>query len=248
MSIILVTGTDTGIGKTMVTAAIAAALSRRGRRIGVVKPVETGCRSDGERLVPEDALTLAAAARDPSPLDALCPHRLPDPLAPMLAAERAGVTIDVAALATHVRRRAQQCEVLLAEGAGGLLVPLTQRESFADFAERLGARVLLVVGSRLGAINHALLTLEVLAARSLGIAGYVINRLGSNDDLAIATNDDMLRELTSVPCFGAVPWTPDAGALLATLRAYGSTTSDAEDAYARLAALGDALDLDALVR
>jgi dethiobiotin synthetase len=237
---LLVTGTDTGIGKTVVTAALAAAFAARGHRVGVVKPAETGCRPD-----PEDALTLAAAAGDPSPLGAVCPWILPDPLAPVLAAERAGVTIDVDALLVHCRTRAAAVDVLLIEGAGGLLVPLTRTASFADFAARLGARVLVVVGSRLGALNHALLTLEVLTRRAIPTAGYVVNELGSQDDLAVATNAALLRSLTPVPYLGTVPWTADAGALLATLRGGGPA---AEHARTRLAGLGAALDLPALER
>jgi dethiobiotin synthetase len=238
VSILFVTGTDTGIGKTMVTTALAATLAARGRRVGVVKPVETGCRSGDDGLVPEDALTLAAAARDPAPLESVCPYRLPDPLAPALAAERAGVTIDVEGLATHLRRRAATVDVLLVEGAGGLLVPLTRHESFADLALRLGARVLVVVGSRLGAINHALLTFEVLTRRGIALAGYVVNRLGPSDDLVVGTNEDLLRSLTAVPCLGTLPWTPDAAELLAAVRTGGAA---ADTARARLARLGDAL-------
>jgi dethiobiotin synthetase len=242
--VIFVTGTDTGVGKTLVTAAIAAALARRGRRVGVVKPVETGCRAGRDGLVAEDALALAVAAGDPAPLEAVCPYRLPEPLAPALAAERAGVTIDVAALATHIRQRAALVDVLLVEGAGGLLVPLTRRESFADLARGLGARVLVIVGSRLGAINHALLTLEVLRTRGFALAGYVVNRLGTHDDLAVATNEDLLRTLSSMPCIGTVPWMPDVPDILAALRAGGA---GAAAACARLADLGDTLAFDALV-
>lgn len=233
MSVVLVTGTDTGIGKTLVTAALAAALARQGRRVGVVKPVETGCRPD-----PEDARTLAAAAGDTAPLADVCPYALPDPLAPALAAERAGVRIDVAALVAHVRRRAATVDVLLVEGAGGLLVPLTPDTSFADLAQRLDARVIVVVGSRLGAINHALLTLEALATRRIAVAGYVVNRLGPSDDLAIATNEPLLAALSTVPCLGIVPWIADAAALLAALRS-GGAGSDL--ARARLADLGAGL-------
>jgi dethiobiotin synthetase len=244
VNVVLVTGTDTGIGKTVVTCALAAALAARGTRVGVVKPVETGCPRSGTDLVPEDATALAAAAADPAPLAAVCPHRLADPLAPMLAAERAGVAIDVAALAAHLHSRATGVDVLLVEGAGGLLVPLTRGASFADLARRAGARVLVVVGSRLGAINHALLTLAVLEARGLPIAGYVTNRLGPDDDLAVATNDELLRRLTPVPCLGVVPWTADAPLLLADLRSSdGGTVATARG---RLAALAAGLDLDAV--
>ena len=234
----LVTGTDTGIGKTLVTAAIAAALAAAGRRVHVAKPAETGCRPD-----PEDALALRAAAGDAAPVADVCPWALPEPLAPALAAERAAVTIDVDGLLTHLRARSATADVLLIEGAGGLLVPLTRTVSFADLAGRLGARVVLVVGSRLGAINHALLTLEVLARRGLAVAGYVVNELGPRDDLAVATNDQLLRSLTPARHLGTVPWTADAPALLTALRQGDAVAAEAR---ARLAALGAALDLDAL--
>jgi dethiobiotin synthetase len=109
----------------------------------------------------------------------------------------------------------------------------------------MDARVLVVVGSRLGAINHALLTFEVLAWRGLAPVGYVVNRLAADDDLAVATNEDLLRRLTRVPCLGSLPWTPDAAELLAALRAAGPA---ADAGRARLADLGAALDLDALTR
>lgn len=238
MAALLVTGTDTGIGKTVVTAAIGAALAARGVHVAVAKPAETGCAPD-----PEDALALRAAAGDPSPIDAVCPWRLPEPLAPSLAAERAGVRIDVDALMVHLRARAEQADVLLIEGAGGLLVPLTATTSFADLAGRLPARVVVVVGSRLGAINHALLTLEVLERRGIAVSGYVVNELGPADDLAVATNDGLLRGLTTARHLGTVPWTPDAPGLLAALRGAGSA---ADSARQRLVVLGAALDLDAL--
>lgn len=238
MSILLVTGTDTGIGKTVVSTALAAALAGRGRRVAVMKPAETGCRPD-----PEDALALAAAAQDVAPLTDVCPHQLPEPLAPMLAAERAGVVIDVDALVARARARAAAVDVLLVEGAGGLLVPLANGVTFADLAQRLAARVIVVVGSRLGAINHALLTFEALAQRHLPIAGYVVNRLGDGD-VAIATNESLLAALTDVPRLGILPWLGDeAAALLAALRTGGEAAAHART---RLAALGSALALDVL--
>ena len=238
MATLLVTGTDTGIGKTVVTSAIAAALAARGARVAVAKPAETGCTPD-----PEDALALRAAAGDPSPIEVVCPWTLPDPLAPALAAERAGVRIDVEGLITKLRARSAAADVLLIEGAGGLLVPLRDTTSFADLAARLPARVVVVVGSRLGAINHALLTLEVLERRGITIAGYVVNELGPPGELVVATNDALLRGLTSARHLGTVPWTPDAPALLTALRGTGSAVGDAR---ARLAELGATLDLDAL--
>ena len=253
MSILFVTGTDTGVGKTLVTAAIAAVLAARGTRIGVAKPAETGCRFRRSVLYPEDAATLAAAAGSPEPLDLVCPYRFAEPLAPALAAERAGVTIDLDALVTALRRRAGTLDLLLVEGAGGLLVPLTRSATYADLASALASPALLVVGSRLGAINHALLTLAALEARALPARGYVLNRLTADADLATETNAPLLRALTPVPCLGELPWLADAGELLSALRAEGDADTGTREgaraaARARLAALASAcLDLDAIV-
>src|SRR5881409_4199277 len=116
MSALFVTGTDTGVGKTFVACALATALRQRGRRVAVMKPVETGV--EGE---PADALALRAAAADPAPLGDICPYRLRAPLAPAVAARLEGVTIDVDGIVTRLRRRAAGADVLLIEGAGGLL-------------------------------------------------------------------------------------------------------------------------------
>ncbi len=244
MSTVLVTGTDTGVGKTLVSAAIAAALAGRGVRLGVAKPCETGCRLVDGALYPEDAVTLAAAARTTDPIESVSPYRLRDPLAPALAAARAGVTIDVAALARALRARAETLDLLLVEGAGGLLVPLADGTSFADLAREIGASVLLVVGSRLGAINHALLTLGILARRRIPLLGYVVNRLAADDDLAVATNTPLLRSLTEVRCLGEIPYLADAAALLARLHA---GEADAVVARRALVELAEAhLDLGAI--
>jgi len=254
MSILLVTGTDTGVGKTLVTAAIAAALAARGTRIGVAKPAETGCHFRRGVLYPEDAATLAAAAGTPESLDVVCQHRFAEPLAPALAAERAGSTIDLDVLVAALRRRAAELDLLLVEGAGGLLVPLTRSATYADLAATLAAPVLLVIGSRLGAINHALLTLAALEARALPARGYVLNHLNNDADLATETNGPLLRALTPVPCLGELPWLADASELLSALRAEGDMGSGvgtgegaSAAARARLAALAFTyLDLEAI--
>jgi dethiobiotin synthetase len=237
---LFVTGTDTGAGKTLVSAAITAGLRARGVRLGVAKPCETGCnpvdpRDPGGTLFPEDAATLAGAAGGDEPLETVCPYRFPDPLAPSLAAERVGVSIDVPRLVETLTTRARPLDFLLVEGAGGLLVPLTPDASFADLARHLGARVLLVVGSRLGAINHALLSLEVLRTRGIPTAGYVVNRLAPDGDLAVATNTALLRSLTDTPLLGELPHLPDATTMLAALRAGGATAASAGTRLAGLA-------------
>jgi len=240
---IVVTGTDTGVGKTFVATAIAAALALRGVAIAVAKPVETGCPERDGELVPEDAVALRHAAADAAALADVCPHRFTEPLAPALAAARAGTRVDVDGLTAHLRRRAAAADVLLVEGAGGLLVPVADEVTFADLAARLDARVVVVVGSRLGAINAALLTLEAIRTRRLRLAGYVVNRLAPDDDLAVATNEGLLARLTAERRLGTLPFLPEAGALLAALRADGAARARARAALARL---GDTLLLDAL--
>lgn len=238
MSVLLVTGTDTGAGKTLVSAAIVAALAARGVHLGVAKPCETGCApidpgAPRDALYPEDAATLAAASGNDETLETVCPYRFPEPLAPALAAERAGASIDVAHLVETLAARARRLDLLLVEGAGGLLVPLTRQVTFADLAHALGARVLLVVGSRLGAINHALLSLEVLKQRSIPTVGYVVNRLLPDGDLAVETNTALLRSLTAAPCLGELPFLSDAGVMLVALRAGGDDASRARAGLAR---------------
>ncbi len=244
MSALVVTGTDTGAGKTLVTAAIAAALDGRGMRVAVAKPVETGCAPRADGLYAEDAATLAASVATSEALDVVCPYRFPDALAPLLAATRAGATIDVDGLARSLAARGAAADVLLIEGAGGVLVPLTPTTTYADLARMLDAPVVVVVGSRLGAINHALLSLEALRARGVRVAGYVVNRLMPRGDLATDTNTELLRRLTAERFLGELPHLADAADTLRALRAGDAAPA----ARARLAALArEHLDLDALV-
>ena len=208
MSALFVTGTDTGVGKTFVACALAHALRSRGRRVSVMKPVETGV--DG---VPEDALRLRAAAGDPAPLDDVCPYRLRAPLAPAVAARFEGVMLDVARLVALVGRRAAEADVLLVEGAGGLLVPVAGRVTWADFAARAGLPLLVVAANRLGTVNHCALTARVAAAAGLAVRGIVLSQASAEPDASAATNPDTVRDLTGLPV-AAIPHyaTPDAAA------------------------------------
>jgi dethiobiotin synthetase len=209
---LLVTGTDTGVGKTFVGCALAAALSGR-MRVGVLKPVETGCREVGSELFADDAARLRDAAgpeADFLSLDLVCPHRYAEPLAPWVAAERTGRPVSLDLVRECYDRLASLSDVVLVEGAGGLLVPLTGRFSFADLAADLALPLLVVVGSRLGAINQALLTLECARGRGLAVSGFVMNQLTPQSDLAERTNAEALRRLTDVPCLAELPFHPGA--------------------------------------
>ena len=201
----LVTGTDTGIGKTLVGCAIAASLSER-MRVGVLKPAETGCREEGGQLVPEDARRLREASACDMPLEVICPFRYAEPLAPWLAAERAGRPIAIERVHECFREIAAASDVVLVESAGGLLVPLTVDYSFADLAADLELSLVIVVGSRLGALNQALLTIESARNRGLTISGYVVNQPTRERDLAQQLNGAALAQLTDARCLGEVPF------------------------------------------
>ena len=199
MSALFVTGTDTGVGKTFVACALATALRRRGLHIAVMKPVETGVEKE-----PADALALRAAAADPAPLDDICPYRLRAPLAPAVAARLEGVAIDVARLVALVARRRQEADLLLVEGAGGLLVPLDARTTYAELAVRTGLPLLIVGANRLGTVNHCALTARVAAAAGLVVHGFVLSQPAAETDASAATNADTIATLTGLRCLGVL--------------------------------------------
>lgn len=198
MTAYFVTGTDTGVGKTFVSCALLHALARRHPRVVGMKPVAAGLVPTPEGWDSEDAIALRAAStvRVPPGLDS--PVRLPDPVSPHLAAERAGTHIDIAHLVACQRELAQLADAMVVEGAGGFLVPLSPQHTGGDLAQALGLPVLLVVGLRLGCLNHALLSAEAIRARGLTLAGWVANRI----DPAMAAPDDniaFLRQRLSAP-------------------------------------------------
>jgi dethiobiotin synthetase len=198
MTAYFVTGTDTGVGKTLVSCALLHAMARRHPRVVGMKPVAAGLVQTQDGWDSEDAIALRAAStvRVPPALDN--PVRLPDPLSPHLAAERAGTRIDIHHLVACQRELAQHADAMVVEGAGGFLVPLSPEHTGADLAQALGLPVLLVVGLRLGCLNHALLSAEAIRARGLPLAGWVANRI---DPGMAAADDNMafLRQRLGAP-------------------------------------------------
>jgi dethiobiotin synthetase len=202
---LFITGTDTGVGKTTVSSAIAAALHRQGRKVGVLKPAETGCRASPDgRPLPQDAIQLRYFSGCELALEAICPVALRDPLAPLVAAHREGMRIDVDQLIRAHATIGATHDITLIEGAGGLLVPIAPGVTFAGLAARLDALVVVVVGSKLGAINHALLTIRYAHSTGLRVLGYVINFLTAEPDVAARTNVDVLTEWCGPP-IGVLP-------------------------------------------
>jgi len=210
MTAYFVTGTDTGVGKTFVSCALLHALARRHPRVVGMKPVAAGLVQVPEGWDSEDAIALRAASTVPVPPALDNPVRLPDPLSPHIAAERAGTRIDIHHLVACHRELVQRADAVVVEGAGGFLVPLTPEHTGADLAQALGLPVLLVVGLRLGCLNHALLSAEAIRARGLTLTGWVANRIDPAMDAA-DENIAFLRQRLGAPLLADIPHsaTPD---------------------------------------
>lgn len=203
---IFITGTDTGVGKTFFACGLAAYLRELGYRVGVMKPAETGCEERDGRLFADDAFRLKNASGCAEPIEKICSYRLSEPLAPSIAAERAGVKIDIDHLLSVYGEISARHDITLVEGAGGLMVPLLPSYTFADLACVLKLPVVVVAANKLGAINHLLLTLEHASCKGLGALGYVLNRTSSESSLAADTNREVLAGLAGVPCLGELPF------------------------------------------
>jgi dethiobiotin synthetase len=199
------TGTDTGVGKTVVTAAVARLLRSQGHPVRTCKPVATGATVDGGRWRNEDTVRLAEAAGMDDP-NAVTPFVFPDPVAPPVAARRQGTALQLAEVARAVRQRQQPGASLLVEGVGGLLCPLTERETVADLVRELGLPLVVVARRSLGTLNHTLLTLEVARARGLPVAGVVVNETTPPRELADLANVEELRRRIDVPLLAVTPY------------------------------------------
>lgn len=201
------TGTDTEVGKTFVTCALLHHAGRLGLRAAGLKPVAAGTDAAGKN---DDVEQIRAASNVALPAEIVNPYCFCPAVAPHIAAAEAGVEIDFARIAAACTAARPQADFLIVEGVGGFRVPLGVDRDSAELAVRLGLPVILIVGMRLGCINHALLSTEAIAARGLRLAGWVANRI----DPAMARFDEnlaTLRRLLPAPLLGVVPHTP-AGA------------------------------------
>ena len=199
---LFVVGTDTAVGKTFVAARIAAALRRAGVKVGVYKPAASGCRRVGRALVSDDAVALWEAAARPGELKAVCPQRFAAPLAPHLAAKEERKEIDSRLLRRGIDFWRQRSQIVVVEGAGGLMSPVGDQDYVADLAADFGFPLVMVAPNRIGAINSTLLTLIAAASRPkpLPIAGIVLNDVLPPDAGDPATQSNRLElELRCVP-------------------------------------------------
>lgn len=206
MKTFFITGTDTEIGKTFATVALTRALRIAGRRVSVLKPVASGCERIEGIWQNDDARALRAAADNDQDYVSVNPLALVPAIAPHIAAQEAGVELSVARLLQLTdATRSRRDELLLIEGAGGFLVPLNAQESYADFVQVLQLPVILVVGMRLGCINHALLTAEAIRARGLTLAGWVANSPQPTMN-RYTENLAYLRDHIQAPLLAEIPW------------------------------------------
>lgn len=204
-----ITGTDTGIGKTVVTCALAARARQRGLAVAAMKPVESGIdeRPVGDHGLASDADRLRAACGNRHDPQLVRPYCLTEPLAPLVAAQRAGITLDLPRLDSARAALEHEHELLLVEGAGGLLVPITPTVSYADLFARWQCDVLLVAGNRLGVLNHVLLTVRAIEAAGLPLAGIVLTSISNAPPtVAEATNFEVLQQLLPRLRLLRFPW------------------------------------------
>ena len=199
---IFVTGTDTGVGKTYAARLLIEALKRRGLRVAAMKPVAAGVEADG---VNEDVRLLMAAANVEAPVELVNPYCFAPAVAPHLAARLAGATMDLEVIAQAYAQLAARADVVVVEGAGGFLVPFDDACGMDAIPRRLQLPVVMVVGLRLGCLNHALLTAEAIARRGLPLAGWLANRLMPEMEMAEA-NLAALRGILRAPCLGEIHW------------------------------------------
>ena len=208
---LFITGTDTGVGKTWVAAGLAAWCRSQGINVGVMKPLATGARRAGGRWISDDALFLARACGARDPLRLINPSCYLEPLAPLVAAARAMQAISFEKV-NHSFHRLSGChDFMIVEGIGGLLVPLTQGATVADFARQLALPVVIVARPGLGTINHTLLTLQAARRAKLTIAGVIINHAvpppkNPMARLAIQTNPAVIEQQGKVAIAGILPY------------------------------------------
>jgi dethiobiotin synthetase len=213
-----IAGTDTGVGKTLVATALIRALVAHGRKVGAMKPVAAGAEysSAGQRtsagsapaaLRNDDALALAAAANVSAPYDTVNPYCFAPAVSPHIAAHEAGIAIDPELIRRRFETLAAAADCVIVEGAGGWLAPISERHTMADVAAALGLPVVMIVGLRLGCLNHALLTARAIEADGLRLAGWVGNCI----DPALERRDENLAALGTLlgqPPLAVVPYRP----------------------------------------
>jgi len=201
-----VIGTDTNVGKTYVASALVQHFVQSGLKTVGMKPVASGCELNQQgELINEDVQALINVSNVKASLDLINPYRFKPAIAPHLAAEQVGVAVKLDSIIQAYQQLTTLAEMVVVEGAGGFFVPLNQTETLADLAVQLNIPIILVVGMRLGCINHALLTVEAIQARGLSLAGWVANQIDPDFGM-FEENLSSLQQRIAAPCVSVVRW------------------------------------------
>lgn len=203
MTAFFVTGTDTEVGKTRVSVGLMAALKQQGKTVLGMKPIASGCERSANGLRNEDALALMSEASLDIDYDIVNPYAFEPAIAPHIAAEQVGINVELSKIQHAYALLEPQADVLIVEGAGGWLVPLNKQDTIADLAATLNLPVILVVGIRLGCINHALLSAQVIEQQGRPLVGWVANHVENNAQSAQII--ETLKANIIAPCLGVVP-------------------------------------------
>ena len=210
---LFITGTDTEVGKTYVATIVIKSLVAAGHRVGIYKPVASDCVSDGRQLVSEDAVALWEAAGRPLSLDVVCPQRFQAPLAPHLSARNEGRELDSEMMRNGISAWADECDIVIVEGAGGLMSPISDDEYFADLAYDFGYPVLIVAPNMIGVINQALSALVTAACfrDGLNIAGVILNDARRFDgDVSMDSNREQISSRSIAPVLSRLRYEGEA--------------------------------------
>lgn len=203
---IFITGTSTEVGKTLISRAIAGAAVRKGLRVGVMKPIETGCEERDGVLVGLDTEKLAKSANCKIPLDTINPYRFALPVSPHIAAYSAGIAIQREVILNCFEKIKKDSDFCIVEGAGGIFVPIGPDFLTIDLVKLLNLPVVIVTPDWLGTINHTLLTIEALKARNIKIKGVILSRTRHEVGLDSMTNDKTIAEYGKVEIIGTFPY------------------------------------------
>lgn len=204
---IFITGTGTGVGKTVVAGGLACALKREGIDVGVMKPVQTGCIETAKGLIAPDTNFLINISGVKDSIDIITPYRFKEPLAPSVAAETEGREIDIEKIITSYNLLTKMHDFVIVEGVGGILVPVWKDVLFIDIIRKLSIPVIIVARIGLGTINHTLLTARYALEHGIKIIGIIFNHTNSKEDgIAERTNPDTIKRLCNLPILGILPF------------------------------------------
>ncbi|NOY65153.1 MAG: dethiobiotin synthase [Nitrospirae bacterium] len=203
---IFITGTDTGVGKTVIAGALVRVLKRKGLKVGVMKPVETGCAREGDVLIPSDGEFLKYMADLDISINEITPYRFETPVAPLVASEIEGVYISPEKILEVYKSLTRKFDFVVVEGVGGLMVPIRDDLFVVDLVSYMGIPLIIVSVNKLGTINHTFLTVDAARSKGVDIKGLIVNEIRQSNDVSVDSNISVIKRLIDVPVVGVFPF------------------------------------------